>query len=182
MCDFVEIWNLRQKLILDGYYDPTHEIDGLAMERQIMELARKHYNWKEPEPGNINIKYEETKEWLECMTAEERLSEISGILLDWDGYRTVRGLGGLIDEVLSYACYKKYRSIEDLKRCINFWKATDIKTYLDGFKEDSYIKFTVPNDKMVFIKEWCKENHKHYEIINVHNGWGLLDIKIMEDN
>ena len=48
---------------------------------------------------------ERTKKWLDGMTAEERLEEIAAILDDWDGYRTAKGLGGLINEVWAYALY-----------------------------------------------------------------------------
>jgi len=48
---------------------------------------------------------ERTTKWLDQMTAEERLEEIAAILDDWDGYRTAKGLGGLINEVWAYALY-----------------------------------------------------------------------------
>ena len=48
---------------------------------------------------------EVTTKWLDEMTAEERLKEIALILDDWDGYRTAKGLGGLINEVWAYALY-----------------------------------------------------------------------------
>ena len=48
---------------------------------------------------------ERTTEWLDKMTAQERLEEIAAILDDWDGYRTAKGLGMLINEVWAYALY-----------------------------------------------------------------------------
>lgn len=33
------------------------------------------------------------------MSAQERLEHIRDIALDWDGYRSAKGLGGLIDEI-----------------------------------------------------------------------------------
>ena len=48
---------------------------------------------------------ERTTKWLDQMTAEERLEEIAAILDDWDGYRTAKGLAGLINEVWAYALY-----------------------------------------------------------------------------
>lgn len=48
---------------------------------------------------------EKTTKWLDQMTAEERLKEIAAILDDWDGYRTAKGLGGLINEIWAYALY-----------------------------------------------------------------------------
>ena len=48
---------------------------------------------------------EKTTKWLDNMTAEKRLEEIAAILDDWDGYRTAKGLAGLINEVWAYALY-----------------------------------------------------------------------------
>lgn len=48
---------------------------------------------------------ERTTEWLDKISAEERLKEIAAILSDWDGYRTAKGLAGLINEVWAYTLY-----------------------------------------------------------------------------
>jgi hypothetical protein len=48
---------------------------------------------------------EVTTKWLDEMTAKERLEKIAMILDDWDGYRTAKGLAGLINEVWAYALY-----------------------------------------------------------------------------
>lgn len=55
-----------------------------------------------PEPDELP---EETKAMLDKMTAEDRLKLISAICVDWDGYRTANGLGGLINEIWAYALY-----------------------------------------------------------------------------
>lgn len=47
----------------------------------------------------------ETKEWLDKMDAVEMLGNIADICIDWDGYRTANGLGGLINEIWAYARY-----------------------------------------------------------------------------
>ena len=54
---------------------------------------------------------ERTTKWLDKMTAEERLKEIAAILNDWDGYRTAKGLGGLINEIWAYATMFIYISL-----------------------------------------------------------------------
>ena len=65
---------------------------------------------------------ERTTKWLDQMTAEERLKEIAAILDDWDGYRTAKGLGGLINEVWAYALYPvkaqepRVMTLEDAKQ------------------------------------------------------------------
>lgn len=48
---------------------------------------------------------DKTKKWLDAQTAEERLSTIKDICVDWDGYRTAAGLGSLINEIWAYAAY-----------------------------------------------------------------------------
>ena len=56
------------------------------------------------EPKRIELA-EETKAWLDKMDAVGALSNIAAICIDWDGYRTVDGLGGLINEIWAYARY-----------------------------------------------------------------------------
>lgn len=56
----------------------------------------------EPDPGELP---EKTKEWLDTQTPEERLETIKDICVDWDGYRTAAGLGGLVNEIWAYAAY-----------------------------------------------------------------------------
>lgn len=56
------------------------------------------------EPKRIELA-DETKAWLDKMDAVDALENISSICLDWDGYRTANGLGGLINEIWAYARY-----------------------------------------------------------------------------
>lgn len=55
-----------------------------------------------PDPDELST---ETKKWLDAQTPEERLKTIKDICLDWDGYRTAAGLGGLVNEIWAYAAY-----------------------------------------------------------------------------
>lgn len=55
-----------------------------------------------PNPRELSA---ETKKWLDARTPEERLEIIKDICVDWDGYRTAAGLGGLINEIWAYAAY-----------------------------------------------------------------------------
>ena len=55
-----------------------------------------------PAPDELS---EKTKKWLDAQTAEERLTTIEDICIDWDGYRTAAGLGNLINEIWAYAAY-----------------------------------------------------------------------------
>lgn len=56
------------------------------------------------EPKRIEIE-DETKAWLDGMDAVEALGNIANICMDWDGYRTADGLGGLVNEIWAYARY-----------------------------------------------------------------------------
>lgn len=66
-------------------------------------------DWLNAEAPEPDIKPDElsdkTKAWLDTMSAEERLETIAGICVDWDGYRTEKGLGSLINEIWAYALY-----------------------------------------------------------------------------
>lgn len=56
------------------------------------------------EPKRIDLA-DETKAELDKMDAVDALGNIADICIDWDGYRTADGLGGLINEVWAYARY-----------------------------------------------------------------------------
>ena len=56
------------------------------------------------EPKRIDLE-EETKAWLDKMDAVDALGNIADICIDWDGYRTADGLGGLVNEIWAYARY-----------------------------------------------------------------------------
>ena len=56
------------------------------------------------EPKRIDLP-DETKAWLDKMDAVDALGNIADICIDWDGYRTADGLGGLINEIWAYARY-----------------------------------------------------------------------------
>ena len=56
------------------------------------------------EPKRIELA-DETKAWLDEMDAVDALGNIADICIDWDGYRTADGLGGLINEIWAYARY-----------------------------------------------------------------------------
>jgi len=70
-------------------------IEMLKAQNQEPEIER-------PKPIELE---DETKRWLEGMTASENLQNIADILIDWDGYRTRDGLASLINEVWAYARY-----------------------------------------------------------------------------
>ena len=56
------------------------------------------------EPKCIDLA-DKTKAELDKMDAVDALGNIADICIDWDGYRTADGLGGLINEVWAYARY-----------------------------------------------------------------------------
>ena len=51
-------------------------------------------------------------ERLKFLSPKERLQEINEIAFDWDGYRTVRGLGELLDEIRTI-CIMPYAKEEE---------------------------------------------------------------------
>lgn len=79
------------------------------------------------EPKRIDLE-DETKAWLDKLDAVDALGNIADICIDWDGYRTANGLGGLINEVWACARYcadrlaKAQESVEPKKvnRYIDF--------------------------------------------------------------
>ena len=85
-----------------------------------------------PEPSELLY---ETKRWLDNMTAEERLQEISVICIDWDGYRTAEGLGSLINEIWAYARYPVKKDNPHIVT-INDFKNADEWGYLPVWCEE----------------------------------------------
>lgn len=71
------------------------------------------------QPKRIELA-DETKAWLDEMDAVEALGNIANICIDWDGYRTADGLGGLINEIWAYARYcadRLLKAQEPVVRC-----------------------------------------------------------------
>ena len=72
-----------------------------------IDMAIEAVKAQEPatvEPKRIDIA-DETKAWLDKMDAVDALGNIANICMDWDGYRTADGLGGLINEIWAYSRY-----------------------------------------------------------------------------
>ena len=94
---------------------------------------------------------EKTKKWLDQQTAEARLAVIKDICLDWDGYRTAAGLGGLINEIWAYAAYPcnnkaRVMSLDELKRITQetIWYESKVDNKLTQFnKEDIAVFFLI---------------------------------------
>ena len=73
------------------------------LKREIIALL-KGQEQATVEPKRIELA-DETKAWLDKMDAVDALGNIADICIDWDGYRTADGLGGLINEIWAYARY-----------------------------------------------------------------------------
>lgn len=68
-----------------------------------------HFNLNcTPTPTNKLIQKYGYKE-IEYMSPLQRLQEINEIALDWDGYRDVKNLGELLDEIRTI-CIMPYKS------------------------------------------------------------------------
>ena len=91
-----------------GDKDSRVSVDDIISALQMVEPHAE-----EPEPVDLP---DETKEWLKNMAPYEALWNIADILLDWDGYRTRDGLGGLINEVWAYARFgaKQYGPVKPI--------------------------------------------------------------------
>lgn len=75
----------------------------VSLLRDVLTLLKEHEK-ATIEPKRIDLP-DETKAWLDKMDAVDALRNIADICIDWDGYRTANGLGGLINEVWAYARY-----------------------------------------------------------------------------
>ena len=83
------------------------------------------------EPKLIDLQ-QETKAWLDEMDAVDALGNIADICMDFDGYRTADGLGGLINEVRTYARYcadKLLKTQKPICKC-DMWFCGRCKTAL----------------------------------------------------
>lgn len=150
MIDFYEGWDLRNRLIKDGYMSEDEDIyDGREMMMKIYELARKYYDWKPAEPSNDLQPSKEYTEMLELQTPTSRLDHIYDIAIDWDGYRTIRGLGSLINEIIECtmpSCRSEHDVIEEVKLVKMFDSVED------------FLNTRVKEDKMPFIWNFCGED------------------------
>ena len=95
------------------------------------------------EPKRIDLS-DETKAWLNGMDAVEALGNIANICMDWDGYRTADGLGGLRNEIWAYARYcanrlaKEQEPVEPIPTLDDDWEC--------GHCGESVVGHTVLND------------------------------------
>jgi len=137
---------------------------------KIYELARKHYNWKPAEPIYNPKPSKEYAEYLEKMTPTSRLDHIYDIALDWDGYRTIRGIGGLVDEIISCTiplCISEHEVLEEVKATKHFQNVSD---FLDTciLKDKLPVTWNFDNDDVGEVMKWCN-NHDYSFTINTFN-------------
>lgn len=187
MCDFVEIWDLRNKLILDGLY-PMNEgepVDGLSLEKKITRLAREHYGWEEPKPRKLSDMPVGASD-LADMTPLERIEDAVDILQDWDGHRTVRGLGSLIDEVrerLAFPHFTMQSYVDDAKK---YWKDRTLEKHFRSRKFKHHIKVVQQGEyyvrELVPLK-YCEDYRERIESYGlkfesgyIHRKEGLIEI------
>lgn len=122
--------NLREKVIRGlTELKLTAEVDNRAINgyptAELCTDALSLLETQELPPVKPEKLEEVTTKWLDEMTAKERLEKIAMIIDDWDGYRTAKGLAGLINEVWAYALYpvKEQDSVKP---------KVDIDTYVCG--------------------------------------------------
>lgn len=167
MMDFYEGWDLYQRLMRDGYLSTECNVEnGKEMMIKIYDLAREHYDWKPAEPCSPAYPSKEYKEFLEQQTPETRLGHIYDIAIDWDGYRDIRGIGGLVDEIISCTippCKSEYKVLEEVKTVKKFDNVYEfLNTNVDKEKLPFSWNFDV-ND-LRDVKKWCEEHGYLYTI------------------
>lgn len=167
MIDFYEGWDLRNRLLQDGYLTPQDDIaDGKKMMRKIYSLAREHYDWMPATPQPNPLPTEEYECSLKQQTATTRLNHIHDIAIDWDGYRAIRSLGGLIDEIIACTvpqCRTDREVLEEVKLVKMFNNVTD---FLNTRVSEDKLSFTWnfdPND-VHEVFDWCDEHGYKYEL------------------
>ena len=160
MMDFYEGWNLYQRLMRDGYLPSNYTIeDGTDMDLKIEELARQHYNWtaKEPEHIELNSEYRES---LEQQTASDRLHHIWEIAIDYDGYRTYRYLGRIMDEIIACSQVK----VKDDEAVLNEMRIFKQYNNAASFMEHHCsvcpvpFRYSFPAEDWKNVESWCEEN------------------------
>ena len=98
-----------------------------------------------PNPHELSA---ETKKWLDARTPEERLGIIKDICVDWDGYRTAAGLGGLVNEIWAYAAYPcnnkaHVMSLDELKHITQetIWYESKVDNKPTQFNKEDIVAF-----------------------------------------
>lgn len=188
MCDFVEIWDLRNKLILDGLYpiDENDFVDGLELEKKITRLAREHYGWEEPKPRKLSDVPVGASD-LADMTPLERIEDAVDILGDWNEYRTVRSLGSLIDEVrerLTFPHFTVQSYVDDAKK---YWRDKTLEKHFRSRKFKQNIKAVQQGeyyvDALIPLK-YCEDYKKKIESYGlefktgyIHRKEELIDVR-----
>lgn len=107
-----ELFNCASSLLTVGERQTIKNLMNILSQTEqeaISEMCRALYRLGnlndtniKPEPDKLS---EETKKFLDKQTPEKRLELIKDMCVDWDGYRTAAGLGGLINEIWAYATY-----------------------------------------------------------------------------
>ena len=171
MADFNEIWELRNRLMQDGFYtEDEDDADGVIMEQKIWKLAREHYNWNPPSPENRTKNSEIYEKFLKAQTPTSRLNHIYDIAIDWDGYRSVRGLGGLIDEIINCTippCISDHEALEQIKIAKLYKDIPDfLKAKLSAHNEPFTWNYDFEDVDTVY--KWC-DDHSYKYIFNCIN-------------
>lgn len=134
----------------------------------------KEYEKATIEPKRIDLA-DETKAWLDKLSAVDALRNIADICMDWDGYRTANGLGELINEIWAYARYcadrlqktqkPRVMTLEEAKSASGYvivqsrsCNILELQLIKDGFVYDS---FTVP---IAVDDLWWEGYNKHWRL------------------
>ena len=160
MMDFYEGWELRNRLIADGFLSPDENIkDGIEMDLKIEALAREHYNWKGKEPSSSVEVINAYREMLEQQTPSDRLCHIFDIAIDYDGYRTYRGCARLLDEIIACTQVETKTENQVLNEIMAFNKYKNCDEFL--YAKESQIPYcwSFPISKWKEVDNWCDNNN-----------------------
>lgn len=182
MADFVEIWSLRNSLILDGHYDGNDPVDPLELERKITDLAYKYYFYEPPEPLHVLAKEPVGAEHLGEMTPKERIRDALDILLDWDGCRSLRTLGELVDEVRERLAYPKFESEINILAQQMYLKGIDVKTVflraLNSLERQGYMEEIFFVKDLPIVRALCEEHDLHIVDKIYHHEYEMVKVRI----
>ena len=160
MMDFYEGWDLYQRLMRDGYLPAEFSIEnGVDMDLKIEELAREHYNWTSKEPI-YGEPLKEYREMLEQQTDSDRIHHIWEIAVDYDGYRTYRALGGLVDEIVACAQVKTKsiaQVLNEIKAFNQYEGAADFMNSYCAMKSVPF-SYSFPINEWMNVEKWCENN------------------------
>lgn len=137
-------------------------------EKILVKWARHNIsNWREPmpDPREEACLTPLGRELMQYETANERLNSIHDLLVDWDGYRTIRGMGELIDEATIWArepCMKECTLIDEVSQATREGSLEHVKVTLDlqqfVHPDGGHVVILINDCDFNSVREWAEAN------------------------